>query len=136
MPLPVIPSAGVVLDGVTFNTDPNPYEHHNWKKRYSIHQAIGGKVIIQDFGTYAKDLVLKLGSGQAQFIDLTTVKALNTRWLIRGASYSFLDYLGNDFVVFISDFNPTIFRVDLYTYTMELQVLTINKLWSLTYTGS
>lgn len=145
MPLPTV--GGVVLGGVTFNTDPNPYEHQNWKKRFSVFKTIGGGQVIQDFGLVQADLTVQLASGQAQFIDEVVRAALQTLYATRGASYTFTDYLGNDFTVFIQNFIPTIFKMgggaspsytatQVYHYKMELQVITINKLYGVTYTGA
>lgn len=145
MPIPTV--GGVILGGVTFNTDPNPYEHQNWTKRYSVFKTIGGGQVIQDFGLVQADLTVQLSSGQAQFIDEVVRAALQTLYATRGSSYTFTDYLGNDFTVFIQDFKPTIFKMggatgpgyaatQVYHYTMALQVITINKLYGVTYTGA
>ncbi len=143
MPLPSYGGA-VVLGGTTFNTDPNPYEHQIWPKRASFHKTIGGGQVIQDFGLRQTDLVLRLGSGQGQFIDEVVRAALNTKYAVRGATYTLTDYLGNQFTVFIRNFQPTIFRMgggvsaaatQLYHYTMDLQVQSIQKLYNVTYSG-
>lgn len=147
MPIPTV--GGIIIDdtpnAVTFNTDPNPYEHQQWEKRHSVHKTIGGGQVIQDFGVWATDNIVKLESGQGQFIDEVVRAALNTRWMTRGATYRFRDYLGNDFTVFIKTFMPTIFKMgagvnlaatQLYHYRMELQVVSIQKLYGVTYTGN
>lgn len=147
MPIPTV--GGIILDdtpnAVTFNTDPNPYEHQQWEKRHSVHKTIGGGQVIQDFGVFATDNIVKLESGQGQFIDEVVRAALNTRWMTRGATYRFRDYLGNDFTVFIKTFMPTIFKMgagvnlaatQIYHYRMELQVVSIQKLYGVTYTGT
>jgi len=140
MPSPLFPLGGVYIDSsvneVRFSTDPATYETLNWQKRYSINMAIGGLVTIQDFGTFMKDNTLKLGSGAAQFLDEATVIALHTRFRTRGAVYNFRDYLNNQFVVFIKEFVPTIFKRGLYHYTMELQVTSITQLWGVVFTGA
>lgn len=143
MPIPTV--GGIVLGGVTFNTDPDPYEHQNWNKRYSVFKTIGGSQVIQDFGLVQADLTVQLASGNAQFIDEVVRAALQTLYATRGTSYTFTDYLGNDFTVFIQDFKPRIFKMggnvaytatQVYHYTMALQVITINKLYGVTYTGA
>ena len=142
--MPLFTKGGVFLDSVQFNTDPNPYENLNWKKRISKHPTIGDRQVIQDFGVYMVDNVLRLGSGDKQVLDSVKVIALHTRYRTRGAVYSFSDYLGNVFSVVIMDFVPIIFRrgvdqagvvTDLYRYTMELQTVTITTLFGQPYTG-
>ena len=144
MPIPTV--GAVVLGGVTFNTDPDPYEHQNWSKRYSVFKTIGGGQVIQDFGLVQADITVQLASGQTQFIDEVTRANLNALYATRGVSYTLTDYLGNQFTVFIQDFKPTIFKMgggaspgyaatQVYHYTMALQVLTIQKLYNVAYTG-
>lgn len=144
---PFLPT-GVFLGGVQFSTDPEPYEPLNWVKRHSIHQTIGGGVVIQDFGTFMKDNTLKLGSGRERFLDQAVMLLLYNKYLARGTVYAFTDWLGNDFDVFIKSFVPQPFKrgmgkagsgpdpITLWTYTMELQVLTIRAVCGATYTGS
>jgi hypothetical protein len=147
MPFPTI--GGLVIDTggvpVTFSTDPNTYEPLNWQKRHSVHMVIGGKIVIQDFGTFMRDNALNLRGAPPQFLDEPTVIALHTRFRTKGASYGFTDWIGNVFTVFIREFVPVPFRkgadqaggvVSLYTYSMALRVLSITKLFNVTYTGS
>ena len=145
MPIPTV--GGITLGGVTFNTDPDPYEHQNWKKRHTVFKTIGGGQVIQDFGLVQVDNTVQLSSGQAQFIDEVTRAALQTLYATRGSSYSFVDYLDNEFTVFIADFKPVIFKMggatapgyaatQVYHYTMNLQVISIQKLYGVTYTGA
>lgn len=145
MPIPTVGS--VVLGGVTFNTDPNPYEHQNWSKRYSILKTIGGGQVIQDFGLVQVDNTIQLQSGQTQFIDEIVRAALQALYATKGISYTLTDYLNNQFTVFIADFKPTIFKMgggaspgytatQIYHYTMNLQVISIQKLYGVTYTGA
>lgn len=143
MPLPSYGGA-VVLGGTTFNTDPDPYEHQIWPKRASYHKTIGGGQVIQDFGLRQTDLVLQLGSGEGQFIDEVVRAALNVLYATRGATWTLTDYLGNEFTVFIRNFQPTIFKMggnatftatQLYHYKMDLQVQSIQKLYNISYTG-
>jgi hypothetical protein len=143
MTIPTV--GGVRLDGIIFNTDPMPYEHQNWKKRFSVFKTIGGGQVIQDFGLVQADVTVQLASGQTQFIDEVTRAALNARFAVRGVGYTFVDYLDNEFTVFIADFIPTIFKMggnvqysatQIYHYTMNLQVLTVQKLYGVPYTGA
>jgi len=145
MPIPTV--GGVVLGGVTFNTDPDPYEHQNWKKRATVFKTIGGGQVIQDFGLVQVDNTVQLQSGQAQFIDEVVRASLQTLYATKGAAFTFTDYLGNQFTVFILDFKPTIFKMggatgpayaatQVYHYTMSLQVISIQKLYGVTYTGA
>jgi len=135
MPFPN-PSGAVYIDSIRFSTNPAVYEPLNWKKRYQVFPAIGGKVTIQDFGVFMKDTTLRLGSGRENFLDTATVTALHSRWRTKGATYTLTDWLGDTFTVFIKDFIPIIFKPDLYTYSMELQVTAILQLWGATYTGA
>lgn len=130
----------VILDGVTFSTDPATYEPLNWRKRASVIRGLGGAVTIQDFGTYAKDNTLRLESGE-QYVDQAFVTAMHTKFRARGATYTLTDWLANEFVVFITEFvpKPTFIGAGadlLYTYSMSLQVVTMPSLFSTTYTGS
>lgn len=131
--LPVV--GGVYLDGVQFNTDPEPYEPLNWTKRYSTHKTIGGRQVIQDFGTFQTDNTLKLGSGSARWISVDVMKELHRRFRTRGAQYVFKDWLGNEFIVFITTFVPVPFKVEMWQYTMELQTVLIAKLLGEPYQG-
>ncbi len=142
---PFLPT-GVFLDGVQFSTDPEPYEPLVWAKRHSEHMTIGGGLVIQDFGAFMKDNTVRLGSGQTRLISEDIMLLLYNKYLARGFTYTFTDWLGNDFQVFIKSFVPVPFKrgadkggnsvLSLYTYTMELQVLQINKIAGATYTGS
>ena len=130
----------VSLDGVTFSTDPRTYEPLNWKKRATVIRGIGGAVTIQDFGTFAKDNTLRLESA-GQYVDQAFVTAMHSRFRTRGATYTLLDWLNNEFVVFITEFvpKPTFIGAGadlLYEYSMTLQVVTMPALFSTTYTGS
>ena len=142
MPLTV---GSVVLDGIAFNTDPEPYEPLNWEKRHSVTMAIGGKVTIQDFGTFMKDNTLRLGSGENRFLDELIMAALHSRYRTHSVTYVLTDWLGNNFTVFIKNFIVIPFRrgrdvsgapISLWHYTMELQVVTINQLLGVAYTGA
>jgi hypothetical protein len=130
------PVGGIFLDSVRFTTDPETYEPLTWAKRYSIHQAIGGKVTIQDFGTFMKDNEIKIVSGNAQFFDQATVISLHSRWRTRGATFILTDWMENNFTVFIMEFPPVNFRPNFYRYSMRCKVVAINQLWGVTYTGT
>ena len=135
--MPISPAIGnVSLDGVTFSTDPKTYEPLNWRKRANVRRGLGGAVTIQDFGTFAKDNTLNLESG-GQFVDQDFITSMHAKFRARGATYTLLDWLGNEFVVFITEFIPIpTFNGDLWNYRMTLQVLSIPSLFSTTYTGS
>src|SRR5215510_1723554 len=143
--MPLATVGGVFLDGVQFTTDPLTYEPMNWEKRYSVTPAIGGKVTIQDFGTFMKDNTVRLGSGQTNVLNESTVIALHTRFRTRGMLYTFTDWLGNSFGVFIKMFVPFPVKKGrdpagvvstVYSYSMELHVLQITSLLGVAYTGS
>ena len=143
--MPLGPFGALFLDGVRFSTDPAVYEPMNWAKRHSVHPAIGGKVTIQDFGTFMKDNTLRLQSGDRQFLDLETVNLLHARYRTKGALYLLTDWLSNQFQVFILNFVPVPNKsgidgngnnVSLFTYQMELHVLSIGLLLGQPYTGS
>lgn len=129
------PTGSVFLNAIQFSTNPETYDVLNWQKRQNISPVIGGKVVIQDFGVYMKDNMIKLASGNAQFLDQATFLAFHTLWRTRGATYAFTDWLGNAFTVFIVTFLPVVFKTDLYRYTMELQCTAITQLWGVPYTG-
>ncbi len=135
--MPLTARGTLYLGGVRFSTDPQPYEAYEWPKRMSEHPVLGGSVIIQDFGTHAKDLTITLGSGQNQFLEQSVVTALDTMYRTKGATYQLTDWLGNDMTVFIAAFKPTgTFLGSLFTYTLTLRVRSIAKLFGATYTGS
>ena len=127
----------VYLGGVRFTTDPVPYESYDWPKRMSEHPVLGGSVILQDFGTHAKDLTITLGSGQTQVLEQSVVTALDTMYRTKGATYQLTDWQGNDMTVFIAHFKPTrTFLGTLFTYTMTLRVRAIATLLGNAYTGT
>lgn len=139
------PYGSVTLGGTQFSTDPEPYEPLNWAKRHTVHMAIGGAVTIQDFGTFMRDNTLRLGSGKERFMEESVMTALHTKYRARGVTYSFTDWLGNSFTVFIKSFVPVPWKkggdvpggtLSLYTYTMDLHVLVITNLIGVAYSGS
>ena len=128
----------IVLNGITFLTDPKSYKPLNWEKRYSIFKGIGGTVTIQDFGVYQKDNVITLGSNSDQgVIDGEAARQFHAMWRTKGTTYLFNDWLGDNFTVFMSRFNawPLVVVLDpFYEYEMELQVIQINTLFGYPYT--
>lgn len=142
MPFPTL--GGVVLGGVTFSTDPDPYQNLNWKRRASRHMTIGGGAVIQDFGVVQVDNMLKLGSGNSRVLDDPTMQALHALYRTQGVAFPFTDWLGNAFTVFINDFVVWPFKqggdaqgntVRLYFYTMDLWTVSIQTLFGVAYTG-
>lgn len=125
----------ITIGTVQLTTDPETYERQ-WPKRFSEHPGIAGSFTIQDFGRYAADMVIRLVSGR-QFITLAVVEALDAAFGTQGATYSFTDWLGNEFTVFIRDWKPLVtFIDDLHTYTLELRVVSITTLFGAAYGGS
>jgi hypothetical protein len=128
----------VILNGITFATDPRTYRPLNWEKRYSVFKGVGGTVTIQDFGIYKKDDVITLNSGGDQgVLDGEAARQFHAMWRVKAATYNFYDWLGNNFTVFMSKFVawPLIVVNDpLYEYDMELQVTAINTLFGYAYT--
>ncbi len=135
--MPLAARGTVYLGGVRFSTDPQPYESYEWPKRMSEHPVLGGKVIIQDFGTGKHDLTITLGSGQNQYLEKSVVVALDAMYRTKGATYRLTDWLGNDMTVFIAAFKPTgTFLGTLFTYTMTLRVRAIAALFGNAYAGA
>lgn len=127
----------ISIGGVQLTTDPETYEAFNWPKRWSKHPGIAGATVIQDFGRFARDLVLRLVSGRSQFLHEDVVKAIQTAHGTKGALYALTDWMGNEFDVYIADFTPVPSGLpELYTYTLELHVWTITKLFGTSYGGS
>ena len=127
----------VYLDGLRFTTDPAVYEPLNWPKRFSVHEGLEGSVTIQDFGVTMKDNVVRLQSGDRQYMEQSLAEALHTRFRTKGVTYTLTDWVGNQLTVFILSFTPKpTFIGTLWTYSMELRVLGITKLFGATYTGS
>jgi hypothetical protein len=127
----------VYLGGVQFTTDPQDYRPFTWPKRASIHPGVQGAFTIQDFGLWKKDNLVVLGSGGAGYMEELVVKSLHTKYQTRGATYTLTDWMGNEYTCWIEDFQPVpTFQGTLYTYTMQLRVLNIVKLWGATYSGS
>lgn len=139
-----LPAIGqVFLNGVQFTTDPQDYSPVAWAKRSSVLPGLQGSVTIQDFGTFKKDNVVRLRSGDG-FLTQSAVSSFHDLFRTKGATWSFTDWLGNSFTVFIRSFTPvpTFIPDDpdgsgtLYRYEMELQVVNISTLFGVTYTGS
>ncbi len=131
----------IVLDGVTFDTDPQTYEPLNWRKRQTVLRGISGSVTIQDFGTFKKDNTIRLVSGATGFLNQSTVATFHTKFRTKAATFTLTDWLDNEFSVFIMDFRPvaTFIGLDdsdnLFTYSMDLQVLDIVKLFGAAFAG-
>ena len=125
----------MTLNGVQFNVDPDSVER-DWPRRHSVSPVLGGDVLIQDWGRYAKDMTITITSG-TQYMDRATVKAIDALVAVRGATYTLVDWEGNAFTVFVTDWKPKpTFIGDLYTFTLDLQVTAITTLWAAAYTGS
>lgn len=133
---PPFPLGGIYLDEVRFTTDPKTYKPLMWKKRYSIQEAIGGKVTIQDFGMYAKDCETMLASDDKQFLDEPTTIAFHTKFRTRGATFNLRDWMLNNFTIFMMEFEPVNYRPNIYLYSAKFKVVAINALWGVTYTGT
>jgi hypothetical protein len=141
MAMPLTARGTVTLGSVQFTTDPGIYEPFNWKKRMSKHPGLQGAMTIQDFGRFAKDLTIRLGSGgqngSQQYLEQAAVVALDGYYAAKGVTYTLTDWLGNEFTVFIEEFRPVpTFLGSLFTYEMSLHVLGIAKLFNSTYGGS
>ncbi len=135
--MPVTARGKVYLDSVQFTTDPQDYAPAKWPKRASYHPGLGGSMTIQDFGRYAKDCLLTLSSGNSGYMEQSVVASLQTKKSAKGASYSFTDWLGNSFTVFIVNFDPKpTFIGSLWTYTLELRVTAMTTLLGSAYSGS
>lgn len=136
MPVTITSRGRVFIDGIQFTTDPEPYQPFEWEKRISIHKVIGGAVVIQDFGLFAADNMIKLSSGQRFLLDTFILDSLRGMYAT-GGSHTLTDWAGNSFTVFISRFRfwPNIVG-PLYFYEMDCQVLTITQINSAAYSGS
>lgn len=137
----IVPPFGRVFIGPTgaevqFTADPETLEVP-LPKRYSTHPGLGGIVTIQDFGLLMKDATVRL---EGEFLDDEVVRSLLTLYQTRGKSYHYLDWEGNDFTVFITDFAPVPYPWKIRSptgaevggasrYRMTLQVMTATQLW-------
>ncbi len=126
----------ITLNSYQFTSDPDSYERQ-WPKRASEHETVGGGRTIQDFGRFAKDMLLTLQSGQNQYIEKSLVDQLDTLAGTRGATYALVDWEGTEATVFILRFDPVHAKIStLYRYTMTLRVVTLTKLRGASYSGS
>lgn len=127
--MPVTARGTVYLGGVRFTCDPAIYERQ-WPKRLSIHEGLQGAVTIQDFGRSAKDMTLRLESGEQQLMEKTTVAALDALAGTRGAVYTLTDWNGTEVSACIVSFDadPT-FVGTLHRYRMLLRVTGITTLY-------
>lgn len=135
--VPWLQRGGVYLDSIQFDTTPDPYKPLEWEKRYSEHMTIKkfGELrgmVIQDFGVTPKDNLIILQSGTERLMNEDVVKLMYNRWQRLGVTYTFSDWLGNSFMVFIRQFKAEPFKrgaadstggiISLYKYEMELRV--------------
>ena len=142
------PYGGITIDGVQLTTDPTRYEPLRWKKRTSFHQVIGppgtpGPAVIQDRGVTQVDDVVML-EGENPITD-DVKAALHTRYRTKGQQYSYTDWVGNTFQVFIEDFQPRPYKTGgtaagvkftLWLYTLTLRVVSISQLDGVAYAES
>lgn len=130
--------SGAFLATAQFTTDPKI--QRNWPQRQSVHRGVQGTVTVQDFGKFAKDMVLMLES-ETNWINTSFKNYVDGLMAVRGAVYDYKDYMGTEAVVKIISFEakPTFIRdgvLVLYEYSMELQVLALIKLDGVAYGGS
>jgi hypothetical protein len=118
----------VTLGGVRFHTDPNQYSPLTWPRRYSVHQGIGGSVTIQDFGVSPQDVRLLLRSGPQWKLDRQTVAELHRLARASNPTYTFTDWLDNEFSVFFGRFDPRPSDSGTFTFEMELHVMSVSRL--------
>lgn len=121
---------------LTWTTDPETYTI-DWPRRQDIIEGLAGAVTKQDSGRVAKDLVLRLDSGNNQWLNLDFVKALEDYTARKGATFTFKDAEGNEYTVTIEDFTPyqAPGMQDLFRYKMEMHVFGITKRFGDTYGG-
>lgn len=127
----------VILSGITFLTDPGTYAPLEWEKRISKFQVIQN-VVWQDFGTFQKDGVIKVGSGGNQgVIDEIAAREFHKMYRVKGGIYVFSDWMGNSYNVIMASYKAFPLKEGpLYEYSMELHVVSINTLFREAYTGS
>lgn len=140
-----IPTLGTVTltaisgggSSVTLTTDPDTYEL-DWPKRRSVFQVIED-VVVQDFGKWAKDCVVKMQSGATQWLNKSVVTEMDANEAIRGGTWRLQDFEGNDFTVSIEKWAPVVSKgmamVGLYVYELDLRVHAMSKLRGVNYTG-
>jgi len=111
--------------GVQLDTDPETYKTE-WPRRQSIHEGIDGAVTKQDFGRITKDITIMLDSGPNQWLNKSTVKALEALSVVKRQLVKFEDGEGNVYnTCTIEDFSPNQAKGmrGLYTYTLVLRCL-------------
>ena len=119
---------------VVFTADPTDYSPWNWQKRVSVHQTIGGGITIQDFGTKMKDQVVEIKGALEQFMENSVVASVHAMFRTKGAVYRLLDWLGNDFTVYIEEFQPVPNpQLPGSTYTLRLRIMGITTLFGVAY---
>ena len=117
---PVSPAGSAIQ----LDTDPETYTTE-WPRRQSIHEGIDGAVTKQDFGRIPKDMVIKLESGPNQWLNKSTVKAIEALSLVKRQLVKLEDGEGNVYnPCTIEEFNPNQAKgmAGLYTYTLVLHV--------------
>jgi len=91
---------------------------------------------VQDFGAKKKDLWIELEGPPDAPLDPEVAAQLHGFFRTEGALYRLTDWCGNDFSVFIDDFQPVPDeRNPGYAYTMRLKVLNINTLFGAAFSG-
>jgi hypothetical protein len=128
----------VFLNGNQFTNDPKI--DVDWPARLTPFPGISGSHTVQDFGKFAKDMRLTLTS-DGNYINAAFKKTIEDLAAVRGATYTYSDYMGLEGTVKIMSFSPkpTFIRdgsLVLYEYTLELKVMTLTKKDGVTYTGS
>ena len=127
----------VVLNGITFLTDPGVYTPLEWDKRLSKFIVIRN-VAWQDFGMFQKDNVIKVSSGGNQgVLDEVAAREFHRMFRVKGGVYTFSDWMGNSYNVIMASYKAfPIKEGPLYEYSMELHVASINTLFREVYTES
>ena len=123
-----------VLDGVRFTTDPGQDSPLQWEKDATVFKGQESKTI-QDFGIVPGQV--KLASTADRPLDTATMLALHAKFRQSGTSTGvrYTDFFGNDFQVFVLEFQPTYREAGLWDYSMALEILTITALFGAAYTG-
>jgi hypothetical protein len=133
LPFPAVDAVGqCALAGVTFTTDPGRYTPLQWPKDATVFLGLS-TLTVQDFGIRPGEVAL--GSGETSPLDTATVLALHAvyRQVVDSTGVQFLDAMGNDFRVFVMDFQPVYREAGLWDYTLRLVILSITKLFGEDY---
>jgi hypothetical protein len=96
MPYPTdLPKAGTVFLGtVQLDIDPETYSPLRARRRGSVHRLIDGSTVLQDRGVNAADRTVTL---QGKLYNLTTVQDLQDLYETVGETFTYTDWLGNEF---------------------------------------